>query len=134
MTRIAAKRGRIYLDMTANGAGTAAPLPFVSSWSLNFSTEKIDVTAMGDEGMVAVSGMPEQTGELSGFYDDSTSQTYLAAGDGVARKSYFYPTTDNTAQYWFGTCVFDFSVSGAANGAWEMSSNFSAATKINKVG
>ncbi len=134
MGRIAGRRGRMYIDQTANGGGSASALPFMSDWNLDFSTEKIDVTSMDDEGMVSVSGLPKQEGKLSAWYDDASNQTYLAATDGAARKFYLYPNRDTATQYWFGTATFDFSVSAETNGAVKVESGFSGATKWAKVG
>lgn len=133
MARIAGRRGRIYLGIASDTA-SAEPLPFFASWSMSFETEKIDVTAMGDTTKVYVSGLPDASGEFSGFYDDATNQTYLAAVDGLARKFYLYPNTATTTQYWFGTILPDFSVNAEVSGAVEVSASWSAATPVTKVG
>ena len=133
MGRIAGRRGRIYMGIASDTA-TAEPLPFYASWSINFQTEKIEVTAMGDTTKVYVAGLPDASGDFKGFYDDSTSQTYLAAVDGLARKFYLYPNTALTTQYWFGTILPDFQVNGDVGGAIEVSASWSAATPVAKVG
>lgn len=118
----------------ASDTASAEPLPFYASWSISFETEKIDVTAMGDNNKVYVSGLPDASGEFSGFYDDSTNQTYTAAVDGLARKFYLYPNTALTTQYFFGTILPDFSVNAEVNGAVEVSASWAASTQIQKVG
>ena len=67
--------------------GTAEPLPFIAKWEVNHSTDKAEVTAMGDRFKVFVGGMPEASGSFNGFLDDATAQTYTAAVDGLARKT-----------------------------------------------
>lgn len=133
MGRIAGRRGRIYMGIASDTA-LAEPLPFYASWSISFETEKIDVTAMGDDNKVYVAGLPDASGEFSGFYDDSTNQTYTAAVDGLPRKFYLYPNVALTTQYFFGTILPDFSVNAEVSGAVEVSASWAASTKIAKVG
>jgi hypothetical protein len=133
MSRIAGRRGRIYMGIASDTA-SAEPLPFFASWSMSFATNKIDVTAMGDSNMVYVSGLPDASGEFSGFYDDATGQTYAAAIDGLARKFYLYPNTSTATQYFFGTILPDFTVNAQVDGAVEVSASWNAATTIAKVG
>jgi hypothetical protein len=118
----------------ASDTAQAEPLPFMASWSLSAESDKIEVTAMGDTNKVYVAGLPDASGEFSGFYDDSTNQTYLAAIDGLPRKFYLYPNTLLTTQYWFGTILPDFSANSEVSGAIEVSASWSAATPIQKVG
>ena len=132
MSRIHGRNGRIYMAVTSGG--TASPLPFFATWSINFATDKAEVTAMGDNNKVYVAGLPDASGEFSGFYDDSTAQTYTAATDGVARAFYLYPSTLNTSQYFWGTVLPDFNVSGGVGGAVEVTASWNAASTIAKVG
>lgn len=122
----------MYLNLTSGG--TAEPVAFLKSWSINFATDKADVTAFGDGNKVYVAGLPDASGEFDGFYDDSSVQTYTAATDGVARKFYLYPSTSNNGQYFWGTVLPDMNISGAVDGPVEVSSSWNAASNIQKVG
>jgi len=133
MGRIGGRNGRIYMGI-ASSAATAEPLPFQAKWKLDAQTDKIDVTAMGDSGKVYVAGLPDASGDFSGFYDDATALTYTAATDGQPRKFYLYPSTLTTTQYWFGTVLPDFSVNGDVGGAVEVAASWAAASPIIKVG
>ena len=132
MSRLHGRNARVYMAITSGG--TAEPIPFLASWSLQAATDKQDVTAFGDNNKVYVAGLPDASGEFSGFYDDATAQTYTAAVDGVARKFYLYPSTSNNSQYWFGTILPDFSANAGVAGATEISASWNAASAINKVG
>jgi len=132
VARISGKSGRLYAGITS--AGTAEPIAFINSFSLNFATDKQDVTCFGDTNKTYVSGFADATGDFAGFYDDATAQLYTAATDGVARKFYFYPDTTSTTKYWFGTAIFDFSVSDAISGGVAISGGWAASTAISKVG
>lgn len=132
MSRIAGRNGRVYLALASGG--TAEPLSFMATWSINFSTDKYEVTAMGDTAKSYVAGLPDSSGEFSGFYDDATVQTYTAATDGVARKFYLYPSILTASQYWYGTIFPDFNVNGAVGGAVEVTSSWNSASGLTKIG
>jgi hypothetical protein len=112
----------------------AEPIAYLNSWSIDFTVNFINVTAFGDTSMTYVSGLPDTKGAFGGFYDTATAQLYTAATDGVARKMYLYPDNGSTGQYWFGTGLFDFSISSGVDDAVSVSGNWSAASVIAKVG
>lgn len=132
MARIHGRNGRVYMGLAS--AGTAEPVAFLSSWSISFATDKVDVTAFGDSNKVYVAGLPDASGDFAGFYDDTTVQTFTAAGDGVARKFYLYPSTSTNSQYFFGTILPDFKVDSNVTGAASITSSWNAASTIGKVG
>jgi hypothetical protein len=133
MARRHGRNGRVYLSLTSGG--TAEPVAYIKSWSLQASSDKVDVTAFGDVNKIYVAGLPDAQGSFDFWYDDATVQTYTAATDGVARRLYLYPDIQNTpGQYWFGTIFPDFSVQSAVDGAIDGSCSWNAASVINKVG
>ncbi len=132
MGRIHGRNGRVYMGIASGGL--AEPLPFVADWGINFATDKAEVTALGDGNKIYVTGLPDASGDLSFFYDDSTAQTYTAAVDGVARKFYLYPSTLNTGQYFFGTVLIDFNLKGGVGAAVSGTASWNAASTIAKVG
>jgi hypothetical protein len=133
MAAIHGRNGRVYLGV-ASSTAVAAPLPFIASWSIKFETDKEEITSLGDANKSYVAGLPDASGEFSGFWDDATQQTYTAASDGKARNFYLYPDTGSTGKYFYGTIFPDFSINGAVGGAVELSSSWSAAGAITKVG
>lgn len=133
MARIHGRNGRIYMGL-ASSAATAEPLQFFAKWSVNFATDKAEVTAFGDSNKIYVAGLPDASGDFSGFYDDATVQTYTAATDGQARKFYLYPNTTNATQYFFGTVLPDIKVDGDVSGAVAVSASWNAGSLIQKVG
>lgn len=132
MSRIHGRRGRVYMGIASDSA-TAEPVAFLNSWSISFSTEKAEVTAFGDNNKVYVAGLPDASGEFSGFYDDATQQTYTAAVDGLARKFYLYPSNSDTGEYFFGTILPDLSVNGSVSDSVQVSASWNAASAITKV-
>lgn len=132
MARIHGRNGALYAAITSGG--TAEPIAFLDQWSLNFNVDFVDVTAFGDSTKVYVAGLPDTEGSFNGFYDTATAQLYTAATDGIARKVYLYPDRTSASQYWYGTALFDFSISVETNGAVGISGNFRAASSFAKVG
>ena len=132
MARLAGRNGRIYLALASGGV--AQPVAYQASWSLNFTSNKIDVTAMGDSNKTYVAGLADAQGQFAGFYDDASVQTYTAATDGVARAFYLYPTTANNSQYFFGTIFPDMTIDSTVDGAIAVSASWAAASTIAKVG
>lgn len=133
MARIHGRRGRVYVGLASDTA-TAEPVAFLNRWSLNSSSDRVDVTSFGDTTKVYVAGLPDAQGTFAGFYDTASAQLYTASSDGLARKTYLYPDTTATGTYWFGTAFFDFSVEDGVDGAVTISGNFSAASSFAKVG
>lgn len=132
MARIAGRRGRIYIAIASGG--TPAPLPFIATWSLAASTDKIEVTTTDDTTKVYVGGLPDAQGQFGGFYDSATAQTYTAAADGVARGFYLYPDLNSAGTYFWGTVLPDYSIDGDVAGPVKLSASWAAATPILKVG
>lgn len=131
MARIHGRRGQLYVDPT--GSAAASPVAYLSQWGLDFSTDRVDVTAFGDTNKTYVSGLPDAQGSFSGFYDTATAQLYTASQDGLARKFYLYPDNSSTGTYFFGTALFDFSLSGGVSDGVAVSGTFAAASEVAKV-
>lgn len=112
-------------------------MAFLSDWTINFTVAKVDVTAMGDSNLIWVSGLPDASGDFSGFYDTATAQTYVAAKDGLPRNFYLYPSTlgvqgANPGQYFFGQILPDYALTGGVSAGVTMKSTWNAATAINR--
>ncbi len=136
MGRIHGRNGMVYLGIAPSPAA-AAPLAYVSDWTVNFTVAKVDVTALGDSNLVWVSGLPDASGDFTGFYDTATSQTYQASVDGQPRNFYLYPSLlgvqgTNPGQYFFGTILPDFSSSGGIAAAVTMKSSWNAASQVQR--
>ena len=131
MARVHGRRGRLYVGLASDSA-SAEPVAYLNSWSIDFAVDRVEVTSFGDTNKVYVSGLPDASGSFGGFYDTATAQLYTAASDGLARKFYLYPDT-NDGDYFWGTALFDFSVSADVNGAVTVSGSWGAASAVTKV-
>ena len=130
MARKHGRNGRLYAAIASGG--TPEPVVFLKQWSIDFTVDNVEVTAFGDVNKTYVGGLPDASGSFSGYFDSATAQMYTAAVDGVARGFYLYPDTGD-ATYWYGTALFDFSVSGSVDGAVTASGDWNAAGAITKV-
>ncbi len=135
MGRIAGRNGRLYVALTQSNTN-AEPVAFLSKYTINFSSDKFDVTAFGDTTKTYVAGFADCQGTYSGFYDDSTDQLFGAATDGVARRFYLYTDTStaaaSTTDYFWGTGIFDFSIDGDVGGPVAISGSFAAASAVSR--
>lgn len=138
ISRIHGRNGIAYVAITGNGTNlttdVASPMAFLSDWSVNFVVNKVDVTAMGDQNLIWVSGLPDASGDFTGFYDTATAQTYVAATDGQPRNFYLYPSTlpSQINQYFFGQILPDYAVTGGVTAAVSIKSTWNAATRISR--
>jgi hypothetical protein len=132
VARLHGRKGRLYCAVASGG--TAEPIAYLNSWSFDRATDRVDVTSFGDNNKTYVAGLADASGSIGGFYDTDSAQLYTAASDGIARKFYLYPSTDETTEYFFGTAFFDFSISGGTDSAVTVSGTWSAASDVSKVG
>jgi hypothetical protein len=112
-------------------------MAFLSAWSINFTVAKVDVTSMGDQNLIWVAGLPDASGDFTGFYDTATAQTYVAATDGQPRNFYLYPSSiaaqmSPVPQYFFGTILPDYALTGGVTAAVSLKSTWSAASRIQR--
>lgn len=132
MARIHGRRGQLYVGL-ASDSSQAEPVAYLNSWAIEFTTDRVDVTCFGDTNRVYVSGLPDASGTFAGFYDTDSAQLYTAAQDGLPRRFYLYPDTNDATDYWYGTALFDFSVNGSVSDAVSVSGSWSAAGPVNQV-
>lgn len=132
MSRVHGRFGRLYVGI-ADDSAEAEPVAYIRRWTLNSSTDKSEVTAQGDNNKVYVSGLPDAQGSYEGFYDTDTAQLWTASQDGLARKFYAYPSTNDTGEYFFGTAFFDFGLDSGVDSGTSISGSWAAATAVQKV-
>ena len=124
MPRYHGKSGVVYGSTT--GSGTAVQIASLSAWTLDQSTDKVDVTAFGDANKTYVVGLRDVKGTLSGFWDTADDALFdgCESTDGV--KLYLYGSSNAPTFYWYGPAWLDASISVPATGANTISGNFVA--------
>lgn len=124
MAKYSGRKGVVYLSTSQ--AGTASVIS-MATWSLNFATDKIDVTSFGDANKVYVQGLPDVSGSISGFWSHDDTKLFTAADSLDGCKLYLYPSADAAGIYFYGPAWVDASMEVGVSGAVSLTSNFSAA-------
>ncbi|HEY3650463.1 MAG TPA: hypothetical protein VGL33_21045 [Streptosporangiaceae bacterium] len=130
--RLHGRNGLVYLSVR-NG-DPASPLTYLNSWAISWAPDVSDVTTITDTQHVYVEELPEVSGTFTGFLDDATSQTYLAAVDGLPRSMFLYPDSTNMSRYFSGPVLADLAVSGNAAAAVSIAVNWVAAGLVTRTG
>lgn len=130
---ITGRNGRLMVDQSVGANGSATTVANLTSFDIQQTRDRTEVTSFGDASKVFVAGLADASGSFSGFYDaDGNLQKYVS--DGVGRAFYLYPASGTTSKYWFGTATFDLTTSTSVGGAVEVSGSWSAATPVSYVG
>ena len=124
MARYHGKKGVIYLS--SDGAAAATDVDGLTRWSIDMSTDRVDVTAMGDTNKQQVIGLANATGSLSFWWDHAVNHVYTASAVAGGTFFYLYPSSDCVTEYFYGTCWIDYSMEAAVDGAVGGTANLSA--------
>lgn len=135
MAALHGKKGALYVGLASSSA-EASKLPKLTSWTIDETTDFVEVTSMDDSNKTYVAGFPDASGTFACVYDTAGNSIYTAvttnAGD--ARKFYLYPDRTDSSKYWFGTGLFDVSTSSSTTDAARLTGNWRAATAVSAVG
>ena len=129
---ITGRNGQLKVDQSVGANGSAATVANLTTFDIQQTRDKTEVTAFGDSTKTYIAGLADAAGSFSGFWDSAGG--LQAVADGNARKFYLYPTTSDATKYWFGTATFDITVSTSVGGAVEASGSWAAATSVAYVG
>jgi hypothetical protein len=124
MARYHGKSGVVYLSTT--GAGAATTTTSLSGWTLDLSTDKVEVTAFGDLNKTYVQGLKDIKGTLTGFLDDTGLALFTGADSTDGVRMYLYPSSASPTVYWYGPAWLDASIAVPVGGANTLSGNFVA--------
>lgn len=124
MPAYAAKKGVVYLSTT--GSGTASSVLQLNQWTINASTDKIEITSFGDLNKTYVQGLPDIQGSFKGFWNDLESKPFTGASSTDGVKMYLYPSSDSPTKYWYGPAWLDMSMDVSVSGAVSISGSFAA--------
>jgi hypothetical protein len=125
MARYHGMKGALYGSVT--GTGTAAPFVSLSAFTLDMTTDKVEVTAFQDPNKTYVIGLKDISGTLSGWWDSADDSLFDAADSPDGVKLYLYPATTAASIYFYGPAYLDASINVPATGAVAVSGNFVAA-------
>jgi len=126
MARYHGKKGKIL--MSTSGSGTATPVASMATWSLDVTTDRVEVTAFGDANKQYVQGLGDYSGAFSGLWDDTEATVFTGQTSSTGVKLYLYPDyTNAVTKYWYGTANVDYSVSVDVGDAVKVTGTFGAA-------
>lgn len=99
----------------------------LSSWTLNFTRDKVDVTSFGDTNKTYLSGLQDVSGSFEGFFDTVYIRAIADEADSDTGTSIrITPSTTYADFYYSGPCWLDYSVTGAVNDAVKITGTISA--------
>lgn len=124
MSRYHGKGGMVYASAT--GSGVAVPVAYLTNWSLDMATDKVEVTAFQDANKTYVQGLKDVKGNINGFWDSATDQLFDASESADGIKMYLYPSLDAPTIYFYGPAWLDASINVAVDGAITLTSSFVA--------
>lgn len=125
MAVYAGRKGMVYLAV--DGSSAAALVAKLSMWSMDRTTDKIEVTSFADTNKTYVQGLPDLKGNWEGFWDDTETKPFAAAASSAAVRMYLYPSADAPSKYAYGLAWVDASIDVGVNDAVKMSGEFVAA-------
>jgi len=129
--RLHGRNGLVYLSV--HNGDPASPLAYLNSWSASFTHDLFDVTTLTDTQRVWAAGMTDSSGTFTGFLDDATSQTYVAATDGLPRNMYLYPDSRNMGQFFSGVVLPDLAVTGGEGAPVSITVNWVPSTGVTRT-
>jgi hypothetical protein len=118
------RRGVVYISTT--GSGAASLVLSLTDWSLDMSTDTVEVTSFGDTNKTYVQGLADINGSFSGFWNDAEDKLFTAAQSTDGCKIYLYPSADATSKYFYGPAWLSVSVSTGVGDAVKVTGNFLA--------
>jgi hypothetical protein len=125
MAKYHGKKGIVYFSTT--GTGAAVNVANLSSWSLNFATDKAETTSFTETNKTYVQGLKDVSGDFQGFFDDVTTAALFTAADSAdGIKAYLYVSSDAVTRYFYGPAWIDMSIAVPVGGAVTVSGTIAA--------
>jgi len=124
MAREHGKSGRVLMSTSAASVPAVVAL---NEWTLSLATDQVEVTSFGDANKTYVQGLKDIQGTISGFWESTSDQLFLAADSATGTLMYLYPdAVSHAVAYWYGLANLSASISVSATGANSISGQFTA--------
>ena len=124
MARYAGKAGLVYVSTSGSAAATL--IGQLTNWTMDFSTDKLDVTCFGDTNKQYVQSWGAGKGTFKGIWNDADTTLFAAMQSADGCKMYLYPSKDAITKYWYLPAWLDMSMDADVNGTVSVSGSFSA--------
>jgi hypothetical protein len=100
----------------------------LNAWTLDMSTDRVEVTAFGDTNKRRVSGLPDFSGTVGGWWNSATSPRFFAVVlGGLPAFLRLVPNILEPTYFFQGLANIDGSIEVSATGAVSISGNWDAA-------
>ena len=119
-----AKDAVVYI--AEDGAAEASELLGASEWTLDMSTDTVEVTAFGDTNKTYVQGLPDISGAISGFVKEDEDKWFKAQRSTQPVRVYLYWSRLMPGKYAYGTAWISISLSNTVTTANEIAANYIA--------
>jgi hypothetical protein len=123
----AAYHGKSGVAYISTDGSAAASVISLREWSLSMKTDRVDTTSFGASNKTSVQGLPDVSGNLSGYWDDTSDTLYDASRSSAAVRMYLYPSSLVPGKYFCGLAGIDFNIETAVDQAVKVSGSFAAA-------
>lgn len=135
MARKHGKSGQVLMDIGGSpgspvGGSPYAPVAIadLNAWTLEMTRERVPVPAFGDTNIIRVTGLPDFSGTIGGWWNSASSPAFFGVvlGDDPVFLR-LVPSTDEPTYYFQGLSNLDGSINVSATGAVAISGNWDAA-------
>lgn len=125
--RLHGKNGQVYMDADGASPFSYTLLADLNTWTLDMSTDRVEVTAFGDTNKQRVSGLPDFSGTIGGWYNAGAVAYLDAVLAGIPVQLKLVPNSADSTVFFSGLANVDGSVSVSATGGVSMSGTWDAA-------
>jgi hypothetical protein len=135
MPRIHGKSGKVLMDLGGSPGSPVGGAPYapvevadISGFTLNMSTDRVEVTAFGDTNKQRVAGLPDFSGDISGFWNSASGPAFFGVvlgGQPVFLR--LMPNRNEPTYYFEGLANLDGTLEVPVNGAATITGTWDAA-------
>lgn len=126
MARYAGSRLRMYIS-SIGGTGVASAVSGISSFTIDRTADRYDVTAGGDSNIQEVQGFFKYEVSFEGAWDDTETKLASAAASATGCNAYLYPDAANApAKYVAMPAWLAYSLSAGAQDAVRVTGTLAA--------
>lgn len=131
MARYAGKNLRIYMA-TAGGTAVASALSGISSFTIDRTADRYDVTAGGDSNIQEVQGFFRYDISFEGAWEDNETKLALASASATGANTYLYPDVTNAPTKFVGLNAWvAYGLNASAQDAVRVSGTLAANGSVN---
>jgi hypothetical protein len=130
MARIHGKHGQVMLDPEPATTPPVSPTPLadINDFTLDLSTQRVEVTCFGDTNIRRVTGLPDFAGTLGGFWNSATSPAlFNVILSMLPAWLRLIPDSTDATFFFEGLANIDGSIKVSATGAVSFSGKWDAA-------